>query len=276
MIRKLLLSAFIFSICNSSFAGSDNSPVGARSAGIANASVTLSDVWSVHHNQAGLGFVKSAGAGIYYENRFMMKELSLKGGAAVYPIKAGTFGVSVSSFGYTLYSENKIGIAFGKALGENFSAGIQLDYLSTRIAENYGQSAAFAGEIGIQAKPWKNLTVGVHLFNPTRSKLADYNNERTPTILRVGLDYKFSDKVFVAVETEKDIDHKPVFKAGLEYRPAEALYLRAGISTNPSLSSFGFGLKLKQFKLDFASSFHSVLGYTPQMGLVYEMKGDSK
>jgi hypothetical protein len=272
MIRKLLFSLLLVSLSVPSFAGSDNSPVGARSAGIANASVTLGDVWSTHHNQAGLGFVKNAGASVYYESRFMMKELSLKAGVLAYPIKAGTFGLSVSSFGYTNYSENKIGIAFGKALGENFSAGIQLDYLSTHIGENYGKSSAFAGEIGIQAKPWKNLTVGAHLFNPTRAKLADYNNERTPTILRLGIDYKFSDKVFVAVETEKDIDHKAVFKTGLEYHPAEVLYLRAGISTNPALSSFGFGLKLKQFRLDFASSFHSVLGYTPQMGLLYEMK----
>jgi hypothetical protein len=271
MKKLLLLSLFVsyFTFC---FAGSDNFPIGARSAGIANTSVTLFDIWSVHHNQAGLGFVTKAGAGAYYENRFLVKELSLKGGVIAYPIKAGTFGVSVSSFGYANYSESKFGLAFGKAFGEKFSAGIQLDYLTTHIGENYGKHGAVAGEIGIQAKPLKNLTIGAHLFNPTRAKLADYSNERTPTIIRLGLDYKFSDKVFVAVETEKDIDHKPVFKAGLEYTPSEVLYLRAGISTNPSLSSFGFGLKLKQFRLDFASSFHSVLGYTPQVGVMYEVK----
>lgn len=269
--RILSLILFILSF-HFSFAWSDNYHLGARQAGIANAAVSLSDVWSVHHNQAGLGFMKKAAAGVYYENRFLLKELSLKGGAVAYPVKAGTFGLSISSFGYANYSENKVGLAFGRSFGEKFSAGIQLDYLNTHIGENYGKRSAVAGEIGIQAKPLKDLTIGVHLFNPTRSRVDDYDDERAPTILRFGMDYKFSDKVFVAMEAEKDVDHKPVFKAGLEYIPTEVLYLRAGISTNPSQSSFGFGLKLSQFKLDIASSFHSVLGFTPQVGLVYEMK----
>ena len=272
-MRKQLLSLLLFILSIPfSYGWSDNYHLGARHSGIANASVSLSDVWSVHHNQAGLGFVKKAGAGVYYENRFLLKELSLKGGAFAYPIKAGTFGLCVSSFGYANYSESKIGLAFGRSFGEKFSAGIQLDYLNTHIGENYGKRSALAGEIGVQAKPLKNLTIGAHIFNPTRAKQDDYNDERIPTIVRLGADYKFSDKVFVAIETEKDIDHKPVFKAGFEYIPTEVLYLRAGISTNPSQSSFGFGLKLKQFKLDIASSFHSVLGFTPQVGIVYEMK----
>jgi hypothetical protein len=272
MGKPLLPLIFFIISFHFSHAWSDNYHLGGRHAGMANASVSLSDVWSVHHNQAGLGFLKKGAAGVYYENRFLLKELSLKGGAFAYPVKAGTFGLCVSSFGYANYSESKIGLAFGKAFGEKFSAGIQLDYLNTNIGENYGKRSAFAGEIGVQAKPLKNLTIGAHLFNPTRTMQDDYNDERMPTVMRIGLDYRFSDKVFVALETEKDIDHKPVFKAGLEYIPAEVLYLRAGISTNPSQSSFGFGLKLKQFKLDFASSFHSVLGFTPQAGIVYEMK----
>lgn len=270
---KTLLPVILFVFAfHFSQAWSDNYHLGARHAGIANASVSLSDVWSVHHNQAGLGFMERAAAGVYYENRFLLKELSLKGGAFTYPIKAGTFGLSVASFGYASYSENKIGLAFGRSFGEKFAAGIQLDYLNTHIGENYGKRSAIAGEIGIQAKPLKDLTIGVHLFNPTRSRIDDYDDERVPTIMRFGMDYKFSNKVFVAVETEKDVDHKAVFKAGLEYIPTEVLYLRAGISTNPAQSSFGFGLKLSQFKLDIASSFHSVLGFTPQVGLVYEMK----
>lgn len=270
MIKKLLF-LFAITISATASANSDNFPVGARSAGLAHASVTMIDVWSAHHNQAGLAFLKFPSAGAYYESRFMMKELSLKSFAAAYPIKSGTFGLNISSFGYTQYNESKFGVSYGKAFGDKFAAGITMNYLNTHIGDNYGKRGSFAGELALMAKPFKNFTVGAHLFNPTRAKLADYNNERTPTIIRLGIDYKFSNKVFVAIETEKDVDHKPVFKAGFEYKPADVLYLRAGISTNPSLSSFGIGLHIKQFKLDFASSFHSVLGYTPQVGFVYEV-----
>jgi len=65
---------------------------------------------------------------------------------------------------------------------------------------------------------------------------------------------------------------KPVFKAGIEYKAIKEFYLRAGISTNPALSSFGFGLNLKNLKIDFSANYHQVLGISPQVGLSYVME----
>lgn len=249
----------------------NNSSLGSRSSGLGSASSSLSDLWSVQNNQAGLGFLKNTQAGVYYQNQFMLKELSTKAFAFAAPTKHGTFGVCVSSFGYSLFSQNKYGLGFGKAFGKNISAGVMMDYLETSIAE-YGKKGSLVAEAGIQAKPAKNFTIGMHVFNPTRTKLADYNDERLPTILRLGADYKFSDKVFIAAETEKDMDRKAMFKAGVEYKPVKELCLRAGISTNPSLSCFGIGLELKHFKLDLSSTYHSIFGFSPQMGLLYEFE----
>jgi len=250
---------------------SDNTPLGARSFGLGGASVSLSDLWSVQNNQAGLGFQKTFAGGVVYQNPFMMKELSTKALGVALPVKAGTFGLCVSNFGYSLYSENKIGMAFGKSFGEKISAGVMMDYFGTSISE-YGKKNSFVAEAGIQAKPLKNFTIGLHLFNPAKTKLASYNDERIPTIMRLGFDYKFSEKVFIAVETEKDIEKKAMVKAGVEYKPIKELYLCAGISSNPSLSCFGIGINLKQFKLDISSTYHSTLGFSPQVGLIYEIE----
>jgi hypothetical protein len=262
---------FIFLIGPVFFAKGENEnfPIGARSSGMGNASVSLSDVWSAQHNQAGLGFMKDISAGVYYENRFSLKELSLKGAVIALPIKGGTFGVSISNFGYSLYSENKYCFSFAKAFSDKFSMAIAMDYLTTKIAEGYGSKGALAAEVGIQSKPIKGLTIGAHIFNPTRTKLTDYNNERIPTIIRLGADYNFSDKVTLAVETEKDISQKSIFKAGIEYRAVKEFYLRVGINTHPTLSSFGFGLNLKNFKIDVSANYHQVLGFSPQFGLTY-------
>lgn len=271
-IKIIVLLLLFITIYSVSFAGIDSRSTGANSAAIGNASVSISDLWSVYNNQAGLANLKTITTGICYENRFSVSELSVKSAAFALPVKRGTFGFSISSFGYSLYQENNYGLAFAKAFGENFSAGVKMDYFSFKLAEGYGKKSAIAAEIGIQAKLIENLSLGAHIFNISRTKLTNDNKEYLPTILRLGFNYKFSEKVFVAVETEKDIDHKAQFKTGLEYRIIKELYLRGGISTNPTLSSFGFGLNLKQFRLDFASSFHSVLGYTPQLGLLYELK----
>ena len=62
-----------------------------------------------------------------------------------------------------------------------------------------------------------------------------------------------------------------VLKAGLEYCIIDILYARVGISNNPNIVSFGAGLHLGNFRLDFSSSMHQVLGYSPQFSLIYEL-----
>jgi hypothetical protein len=272
MIKKLflflpLLILFSFTC----YATGENWPIGGRGAGMSNASVTLTDFWSINHNQAGMIGVKTISSGIYYENRFGLKNLSIKAGAVVLPTRSGVFGLSMTYFGYALYNESKIGLAYAKSFGTKFSAGVQLDYLGTHIAENYGNASAVAAEIGLLYQVNKNISIGTHVYNPTRAKVASYNNERAPTILKLGLSYQFSEKVILAIESEKDIQHNPVFKAGVEYRPIKALYFRTGISTNPVLNSFGFGIEYHNFNLDFAASYHQALGFTPQCSLVFHV-----
>jgi hypothetical protein len=251
-------------------ANNDNYPIGARSAAMGNASVSMSDVWSTHHNQAGLAFMRRIALGATYENRFLIKDLSIKSAAAAIPIKYGTIGLSIRNFGYSLYRENKYNLSFAKAFGDKFAAAIAFNYLTTKIAEGYGNSTSFVGEIGLQAKPFTDLTIGAHLYNPTRTMLSKRLADRIPTIIRLGANYNLSKKVILAVETEKDLSKKTVFKAGVEYAVVKEFYLRMGIASNPALSSFGFGIHLKNFNLDLAANYHQVLGITPQLSLVYQ------
>ena len=270
MIKRTTFSFFfLIIILSNCFATGENWSVGGRSAGMANSSVTLNDLWAIHNNQAGLAEIRSISAGIYYENLYGLKELGLNAGAFVIPTKSGVFGLSLSYFGYSQYNENKLGLAYAKSFGNKFSVGIQLDYLSTHIAENYGNTSAIAAEIGLQYKINKKIKIGVHAYNPTKTKITDYNDERVPTIFRLGLSYLFSEKLIVAIETEKDIKYKPAFKAGVEYHAVKQFYFRAGISTNPILNSFGFGLEFKNFNLDFATTYHQVLGFTPQVSITF-------
>ncbi len=269
-MKKQFYSLIIFALLPLlSVASGENPPIGGRSAGMANASVTSTDFWSLSSNQAGIASIQNFSAGIYYENRFGIKELGLKAGAVVMPTNSGVFALSITNFGYSLYNENKIGLAYARNFSNKFSAGIQLDYLSTHIAENYGNSSAIAAELGMIFKMNSKMAIGAHIYNPTRAKIASYNDERAPTIAKLGMSYIFSEKVSIAVEAEKDIQYNPFFKAGIEYHPINQLYFRTGISTNPMLNTFGFGLELKNFNLDFATSYHQTLGFSPQFSIIF-------
>jgi hypothetical protein len=268
---KWLKTVVFLLLISSVFAGGENYSIGARQAAMGNTGVGLNDVWSTHHNQAGLAFIKTPSVGISGETRFMIKENSVKAIVVAIPLKSGTFGLNVTSFGFSNYNETKVGIAFAKTFGDNFAAGVQMDYLTVGLGENYGRIHAFSVEAGIQAQINDKLAVGAHIFNPNRAKMATYNDERIPTILRVGINYEFSKKVMVAVEVEKDIEFNPIIKSGLEYHITDPLYLRMGISSNPFQSSFGFGILMKNFNIDFSASYHSILGYSPQVSLSYRL-----
>lgn len=264
------LVIFIFGFTSIAFPGNDNLPVGARSAALNNTSVTLQDVWSVHHNQGGLGFIRTASAGVFYESRFLLPELNLSAAALAIPVKVGTFGLSVRNFGYALYGESKVGFAFGRAFGDNLSIGMQMNMHQIRIGEGYGNANRFTAELGAQYKLTKDLWVGAHVFNPTRTRIAELPDERLPSTMRLGLRYIFSERLFLAAESEKDSYNKAIFRAGVEYRVAEILFLRLGVGSHPTSSSFGFGLLLKRMQVDFTGGFHPVLGFTPQFGLNYQ------
>jgi hypothetical protein len=260
-------------IAIATFASNENFPVGARAAALGNAATSVSDAWSAAHNQAGLAFIHNTAAGIYYENRFLIKELSIRSGVLAIPLKTGTIGLSLTDFGYTLYKENKYSLSFAKTFSKTFSIGMALDYLNIHIAEDNGSFAAVTGEIGIQAKLRKDLVIAAHLYNPTRSRLDRNTSERIPTVLQLGMCYSFSSDIFLTVETEKDIAKNPIFKAGIEYQPVHHFYLRIGVSAEPVLTTFGFGVHLNNFQIDLSVNYHQTLGITPQLGLpIYLVK----
>jgi hypothetical protein len=272
----LILALLSFSISNTVSAQIGNDMLGARSAALGGYNATLSDVWSTNNNQAGLGFVEDMTGGVYYENRFLLSETSYKAGAFVMPVKTGALGLSVSSFGYELYNETKAGLSYGQRFGDKFSVGVQLNYLSTKLTQEYGNKTSVTGAVGAIAKLSDEFTLGVHVYNPTRAKLAEYDNERIPTIMKLGLEYKFSDKVMFVVSTEKDVDFDARVNAGIEYHITEMFYLRGGISTNPTQYAFGAGMQLKHFKVDISSSFHQTLGMTPAVSIIYSRKKSAK
>ena len=68
---------------------------------------------------------------------------------------------------------------------------------------------------------------------------------------------------------EKDLEFKSVFRTGVEYHVVDPIFIRCGISNNPSMCSFGFGLRQGLWQFDIASSYHQDLGFSPQVSLLF-------
>ena len=254
---------------------------GGRAGAMGNATVAFSDFWSVYNNQAGLSRIESITAGINYQNRFLVKELGHNAAGFVLPTKTGVFGASMQYFGYSLFNETKIGLAYARSFGEKFSTGIQLDYFSRHIAEGYGNASAFTFELGIQTLVSEGVILGVHIFNPVQSGYSGIDSDQIPTVFTLGILYEITDEVLIMVESEKDLDYKPLLRSGLEYRLVEQVCFRLGFSTLPSregesgfsaanLFTFGFGYEWNNLVTDLSASIHQTLGWSPGISLYYK------
>ncbi|MCK5846371.1 MAG: hypothetical protein KAG84_02955 [Bacteroidales bacterium] len=265
-----LLFTFIFTfILLPSFTQHNAKNLGARSSAMAGSGVANCGFWGAINNQATLGYNKQWGAGFYYENSFLVKELSLNTISVVMPTNKGSFALNIVHFGYSQYSESKVGIAYGMALSERFAVGVQMDYLRTDIGNEYGSKDIFSFEVGIIAKLTETVTLGAHVFNPIQAKLNDYNNERIPALIKLGVEWELADNFIAIGEIQSDIDSDIAIIAGLEYRIKEILYTRIGVGSGPNIFSFGVGLNFKNIRLDFSSSMNQTLGYSPQISLFY-------
>ena len=242
---------------------------GGRSAGMGFSSAAVSDFWSISNNQAGMAFYDKTSAGVYYENHFLINELSTQTGAFTLKTRYGMIGATINYSGDASYNSTKAGLAYAMKFGNRFAAGLQLDYIGTTLGEEYGKRSNVTFDLGIMVRITEQFAFGAHVFNPLHAKISETSNESIPASMNAGFSYTFSDKLLVTAEACKNSDYKMELRSGLEYKFSHFAYARIGVTTNPARYTFGFGLEMKKLTLDLSSSVHQQLGYSPQVSLQY-------
>ncbi len=245
-------------------------PAGARGQAMALGGTVFQDIHAAWGNPAGLAYLEGTSVALFGEQRFALSELRQVGAAGAIALGSSAIGLSVGYFGFDAYNESRIGLVYGRKLARNLSLGAQVYTLGTRIPD-YGSRQLVSFELGLQAEISPSVRVGGRIANPMRVEILE--DEPLPTSLSFGFSYKPGTQVEIMAEVEKDILFPVRVRTGLEYQLMDALQLRAGLATSPSLLSFGVGYKLlDQWLLDFSASYHQYLGFTPGLGMVYAPK----
>ncbi|MFM9984572.1 MAG: hypothetical protein ACKVOK_05025 [Flavobacteriales bacterium] len=271
LVRALVISLALCA-CFSTALQAQDAP-GGRATALGGSALVLDDVWSGFHNQAGAVHLPGLSAGAYYESRFALNELSDKGIVVAMPFRKSAFGLNYRSFGYSLFTNSRAGLFYAQKLSDKFSVGLQFNYYSLRLGENYGSRGTVGMEGGFLYRYNTKLSVAAHIQNPTRAGFTDFNNERLPSILRFSAGYRFSDKVMMIAEVKKPDNAGYKVSGGIEYFPATQIAIRGGFNSDQSFS-FGFGWKIKTLTIDAAAGFHAVLGFTPHISLNYTPQRD--
>jgi hypothetical protein len=275
IVRKGVIIFVVFVLLGSSqltMGAGEPRVIGGRAAGMCGISVAATDPWSAANNQAANAWNKGILCGVYFEDRYLLKELSYKALVFSACTKQGVFSASCMQFGSEVYSELKSGISYARKFGKSFSAGIQLDYYRFSISEDYGSKNILNCELGLLFRPGKQVWIGFHCINPVPVKLSQTSGESLPTLIQLGLAYYFTEDLMLSAEIEKDPVSKACARIGGECRFAKILSARAGFATGPFRFSFGAGIVMKRFTVDIASEYSQALGFSPAVSIQYEFR----
>lgn len=263
-----LLTLLILFFCFIGAQAIDNHSAGARPRALSGAFVSVSDLWSTFHNQAGIAGLNTFTAGFYFESRYMIDELSLAAGSVLIPVKQGCFGISFYQFGKGTFKENKYALAFALPLTNKFRAAVQLDYFSQRFPENSRSIGLVTFETGIIYQPVKNLYLGAHFFNPVKAGIETVQGkEKMPVVFRLGGHYQFAEMVMVVFEAQKDSNLPVIIKSGIEFSPAKNFALRFGVSGKPVNYTTGIGYTTGKLTTNISFGYHGNLGITPAISI---------
>lgn len=231
-------------------------------------SKNVADPFSMIINPASLANIKSSGAGVYGERRFLLEALNQYTAVGGFKTSSGNFGLQADYFGYSNYNETQLGLGYGRSLGSKVDVGVKFNYYNLRIPA-YSSVSTFHFEAGVVMHLSEKLHAGFSVFNPVGGELNKETKEKIASVYRGGFGYEASDKFFITAEIIKEENKNVGVNAAFQYALIQQLLLRGGINTLNEQPFIGVGLKLGQLRLDFATNYHPQLGISPAVMLLF-------
>jgi hypothetical protein len=238
---------------------------------LSDATVGLSDCWSVFGNQAGLAGINRPVVGGSFQNRFLVNELSTRTGLLVLPVQSSVFAFSLSQFGQIPFRQEKYGLAYARHIAPKLNFGLQFNCYRLFLSEENRSVSSYGAELGIQYLFTDRLIVGIHVMNPYRTAVKlNSGMFRYPSRINIGAYYRLSDLFSLTSEIENDFGDHFILKTGIEYAILEKLFLRAGVSGKPYQLSAGIGFQVKKLLMDLATTYNPYLGNSPSVSFQYQ------
>ena len=240
---------------------------GGRSEGLAHTSVTLNDAFATFHNPSRLAWNDHHQLGLSVRNHFNVSSMNTAYLSGAFHLFNGNSGVMLQYNGNNTYNDARFGFYYARPFG------VIAPSLSFNVYQHYVQGFdvdyALTGDFGLTAN-FDELIIGLSWTNFTQSSWNSGFEDPLASLVRLGATYHFNEAFFLCVEGISELDGGSGFRAGLEYTIDEIVAIRAGYSSMPELVAAGLSLYLNDFTIDLAVSWHSRLGYSPQVAALYD------
>jgi len=238
-------------------------PHGAGQAGMAFACTASPGHWNSFHNQALMAGSRDFSAGLSFESRFMMSEMSSKAISLVIPGSAAPLGIIATHFGNGQYSSIFAGVGSALTISEGLSFGLQADLIAETGVGDYRNIYHATFEAGLAARLSPDLTLGVHLFNP----LTAVNS--LPSSISAGVSWSPSPELIIACDASKMTDEPLSLNGGVSWQVLRKLVFRTGYMSSPSSFAFGAGYTSGPVQTDIGFIVNSLTGVTSSVSFTW-------
>ena len=262
--------------------------VGSRSLAMGDAYAGLSNgPDSIYLNPAGLAAVETPELGAMYFKE--IADMNLTAIQYAQPLnQLGSLGIGIESFSAGTMEVNYlngdsksvnaqtdyiINAAYGVHLKGGLSAGADLKYLNSKLAEAESANAVALDLGGLYNLPqMKEVTLGLALQNMGGGIKYIDEKDPLPFTVRVGAAYQtqLQNNIFtISGDLNKPKELSARFNLGAECLYNQVIALRAGYKFGYDVDSFtaGFGVKINRYRLDYAFAPKGDLGDTHRLSL---------
>ena len=278
--------------------------IGPRAVGMGEAQVAVcEDVTSVFWNPAGLARLPSQEASFMYNLWFESIRSQYFGYAYPHPT-IGTFAGSINYLsmdkiqGYTagnvkipekIEAYDLLGVlSYATELPHGINGGINLKFVQEKLEKE--SSFAFGVDIGVmwgagrwlRVKGLEELTVGLNVQNLGGKVRFQKEEGSLPLNFKFGVGLRkevFGDPLTIAIDGNLPNDNDFYGSVGIEYWVRDLIGLRLGYKSGQDSGnglSFGAGIKVNVFQLDYALVHFGELGYTHRVGIVTRFGREAK
>jgi len=272
----------------------ENVMVSPRARAMGDASVAVPDApFASYLNPAGLAAIPAAGAvGLSYVQPYGLdfNRLYYLGAAWRLPGRAGALGFGFRQFkveyeDVALQKESTFTLSHGLYLYQDLHSSVavgyglnlyRLEFGETVSGFDPGHADALGLDLALVAVLHDRTRFGVLVHNLNSPKIGE-DEEQVPERLQAGVAYEPYAGVVTTFEVETMQGEPVQWHGGLELEMVPGFQLRAGIISEPSKLTAGFGYTFHGWALNYGfSTGGGVLDSTHQFGLTAAWGGDAK
>jgi hypothetical protein len=250
------------------------------------------DPFAAFHNPAGLAWARGLSGAASYVRPFGydFSSQSALAGTARLPEPLGAASLGVRRFGVdyrdqSLTRELTLSLAHGLRLRSDLQSEVavgwamqvyHLDYGPSVSGIDPGSASAVGIGLGAEAVLRERTRVGFHVLNLNNPRIGTRDHEELRRRLSLGVSYAPYPGVQTVLDLSNELGEAVQYRGGTEFEMAEFLWLRAGVSTEPSTFTAGLGLRWAGVTFDYGfSTGGGVLDETHQFGLAFTWPGAS-